>query len=230
MNLATLIIVVRRHGFASLMTTMALILLIVVWSIRGNIAEWIFQNPTPSQQHERITRAIGSDKKISDALENERDQLNADRIHIRQFHNLDDPNSSIPVPTVTFTYSEEAPGITPPSYISIPRAMLGDVMDPMWRNSLHPQCVVLTPDQVKNSTHRTRLVDDGVVIIFNCPIVDLSGAPIGIIGVTYLSLDKPRPENDVIFARLQASAVKVAGYLAEVTQPEKPWYEKFLLS
>lgn len=230
-NLATLIVTVRKNMLSSIMTTFMILVIIVAWSARGNIASWMENNPSATQRVERISRATESGQKITTALTNDLVVLNADRVFIRQFHELEDPVSHISVPMASVTYLVTAPGVssTPSALQPMPRGRLSDLVDGIWADPAHPICIRRTVEEIRDPVYRSRLVEGGVAVLFACPVLDIDGTPIGIIHASYITMTKARPADDVIFARLSTTSVRIAGFLAEVTAPEREtWYRKLL--
>lgn len=230
-GLRDLILTVRKNFWAALATTLMLILLILVWSARGNFAAWLAQHPSAEVQAQRAIRSIASEKKINAALNKDRQYVNADRIQIRQFHEMIDPKSRIVVPSATVTYIVTAPGVALPPAVSapVPRAYLSDVMELVWEDENNPVCTVQNITDIKDEVWHARLVASGVAVLYSCPILDIDGLPIGMIHATYLTATKSRPRNEEIFQKLSMTAIKVAGYLAEVTAPESDsWFLKIL--
>lgn len=218
-----LILTVRKNFWSSAATMFMLILLIVVWSARGNISTWISNNPSKEVQTERVKRGLQSDTKINSALRQDRMELNADRVLIRQFHDFSDQSSSTPVPSVSVTYVVTAPGVdTPPNATQPqPRTYFSDVTGTIWETPAEPKCVVLRTTDVKNQHYHKMLEESGVAVLYSCPITGIDGEPIGIIMASFLTTEKQRPSDEVIFSTLEGTASRVAGYLADVTAPER---------
>lgn len=230
-NLITLIITVRKNVFASVMTVLFILAIIFAWSARGNIATWLEQNPSAAQQNERVQRAGESNNKIDRALKQDMLAIGADRVLIRQFHELADPDSRLSIPYVTTTHMVTAPGVSPPtqSIISMPRSYVSDVTRMVWQDGQRPRCIHLLTSDVRDELYKRLLVESGVHEQYICPVLDLNGAPVGMIMSAYLTPTKARPPVEQIFAKLNDTSIRVSGYLAEVTAPERSsWYRKML--
>lgn len=228
-NLITLILTVRKNLFASVMTTLFLLSIIFAWAVRGNVSTWLEQNPSAAQQSERTLRAGESNSKIDRALQQDLVLMGADRVLIRQFHELSDPDTRIVVPYVTTTHMVTAPGVSTPStaIISMPRSYMSDIMRLVWQNG--PTCIHVSTKEVRDELYARLLVETGVHEQYVCPIVDLNGVPVGLIIAAYLTPTKERPTEERIFSKLNDTSIRVAGYLAEVTAPERQtWYRKVL--
>lgn len=228
-NLITLILTVRKNLFASVMTTLMILSIIFAWSARGNVATWFEQNPSAEQQSERAQRAGESNSKIDQALRQDLDVLGADRVLIRQFHDLSDPDTRNVIPYVTTTHMVTAPGVTSPTsaIISMPRSYVSDIARLVWHSG--SQCVHLLTTEVHDEIYMRLLTESGVYEQYVCPIVDLNGAPVGLIMAAYLTPTKERPSQNQIFEKLNDTSIRVAGYLAEVTAPERQaWYRRLL--
>jgi hypothetical protein len=230
-HLATLIVTVRKNVLSSLMTFFLLLVLIIAWSARGNVSTWFEQNPTPHQQAERVQRGLESSQKIEGVLRQNRDELNADRVFIRQFHDQIDAETSVVIPSATITHISTAPGVSipPATGTPYPRTYISQIIDGVFGDRSAPVCIVLKTTEILDPAFRQRLVQSGAAIIFSCPVLDITGVPIGLIHATYLTENKTRPSDEVIFSTLNHTASRVAGYLAEVTAPEREsWYRKLL--
>lgn len=229
-NLATLIVTVRRNVLSSVMTTLMIIVIIVTYSARGNFATWLEQNPSPEQKVERIERGQESDKKIDNALRRDLVAIDADRILVRRFFDLTDPKSGLPVPYAATTHIVVGAGIAVPSaqMANIPRSYLSDLTNKIFRDPKNPVCVHLLTTEVTDEFYRRTLTDYGVHDVYSCPIADIDGIPVGIINANYIN-GKLRPADSVVYAILTSTSIRIAGYLAEVTAPEKTvWYRKLL--
>ncbi len=229
-GLTTLIITVRRNLFAAVMTTLMILSIIIVWSARGNISTWLESNPTAAQQTERNIRSVTSDRKINDIMESDLVKLNADRVFIRQFNDQYDQSTKTVIPSVTVTYHAVAPGVSfSADHVTMPRAYVSDVINAVWRDPAKPQCAKFSLNDIKDEVYHGYLIKGGVVLFYTCPIMDIGGSPIGMVNASYLTLTKSRPTDQEIFSRLNDTGIRIAGYLDEVTAPEKEvWYRKLL--
>lgn len=230
-NLTTLIITVRRNMLSSVMTTLMIIAIIVAWSARGNIAEWIEKNPSAAEQTLRVARGVASDKKIETALRKDLVAINADRVLIRRFSDQIDTPTSTVIPYVTTTHVVTTAGVSAPSpkIVNMPRSYISDATDIMYANPKEPVCVHLFTKDIKQEFYREALMESGAVEQFMCPISDLDGAPVGMIIAGYITISKPRPEEQDIYSTLSDTSVRVAGYLNEVTAPEREvWWRKLI--
>lgn len=229
-NLITLIVTVRKNIFASVMTTLFILAIITAWSARGNIAAWFENNPSPQQRNERVERAGQSNQKIEQALRADMAAIGADRVLIRQFHHQSDPQSSVSIPYVTTTHIVTAPGVSPPAtgLTTMPRSYLNDVTSRVWSNG-QTRCIHIFTSDVADEIYKRLLIESGVHEQYICPILDLNGGPVGLIMAGFLTDTKARPTQEQIFDKLNGTSVRVAGYLAEVTAPERtPWYRQLL--
>lgn len=229
-NLATLIVTVRRNALSSLMTTLMIIIIIVTYSARGNIATWMEKNPSPEQKVERIERSQQSDKKIDATLRKDMEQIGADRILIRRFFDQTDPTSGVTIPYAVTTHIVVAAGIAipPPSVSTMPRSYLTDVTNRLYRDPKNPVCAHFQLSDIKDAFYHQNLADYGVHDFYSCPISDIDGSPIGILHAAYIS-GRSRPSDEVIFSTLMSTSIRIAGYVSEVTAPEKKvWYRQLL--
>lgn len=229
-NLSILIVTVRRNLFAAVMTTLMLLLVIITWSSRGNFAVWLSQNPTASQQTDRISRGLKSGDKINEVLGRMRETLNADRVLVRQFNNQVDPATHTNIPSMTTTYYSLAPGVgIDITRLTQPRAYLSDVLQDVWQAGHAPTCTKHELEDIKDSVFSAILLSNGVAVFYSCPIVDLTGAPIGMVEAVYMTKNKERPSDLAIQQTLSVTGDRIAGYIDAVTSPEKDtWYRKLL--
>jgi hypothetical protein len=230
-NLSILIVTVRRNMFAAVMTTLLLLMLIMGWTARGNISTWLQSNPSPEQQADRISRSLRSDNKINRVLQSDLIKANGDRLFIRQFTDQIDATTRTVVPSMTVTYFTTAAGVRfPTENMSTPRAYLSDIIQLVWYDDKKaPKCARLAATDVKDTFYAKYLRDNGVAVMFACPVTDLTGAPIGLIFVSYLTNEKSRPSDEKIYEILSSTSVRIAGYLNDITAPEKTtWLRKLL--
>lgn len=230
-HLSTLIVTVRRNMLSSVMTTVMILAIIITWSARGNIASWMEQNPSAEQKKERIERGRESNAKIEAALKNDLQRIHADRMLIRQFHDQTDTASGTIVPHITTTHIANGPGVAPPAQgiINLPRTYLEDITSRVYAEPAKPVCIRINTVDVSNPIYKRYLVESGVAEQYICPITDIDGAPVGLLIAGFLTETKARPSDDQVFAEMTDTANRVAGYLAEVTAPERQtWYRKLL--
>jgi hypothetical protein len=230
-NLTTLIITVRRNMLSSVMTTVMIIAIIVAWSARGNISEWVENNPTAEEQSLRVVRGVESDRKIENALRKDLEAINADRVLIRRFSDQIDSKHSTIIPYVTTTHIVTAPGVSIPSarIVNMPRSYISDATDLIYADPKHPVCIHLFTKDIKQEFYRTAMQESGAVHQYMCPVEDLDGVPMGMVIAGYLTLSKDHPDDETIYTTLGGTGVRVAGYLHEVTAPERQvWWRQLL--
>lgn len=230
-GLQSLIITVRRNLFSSFATTIMIILLIIVWSARGNITTFLERNPSPEMEQKRFDKALVADGLINDALEVDRIKINADRVMIRQFHNSKADLTGLPFASISTTYAAMAPGVTlePGSMDPAPLSTMNSQLSKMWTGDGNPKCTRMEKIEVKSPQYLEYWEKNGVAIAFSCPLLNLRGQPVGIIGAGYMVSEKKRPTDDKIFEILNKTGEKAVGYLDAVTMAErKPWYRRIL--
>jgi hypothetical protein len=222
-HLSTLIVTVRKNMLSSVMTTFMILVIIIAWSAKGNIAVWIENNPTAQEQQARMSRGQASDQKIEQALRVVLIGTQADRLLIRQFHEQHQPGSDVMVPMTTTTHAVMAPGVSPPqvAITTMPRSYLKDITSRVWPQGKPPACTHIKVTDITDAIYRDLLERSGVFEQYICPISDLDGAPIGVIMAGFLTGTKQRPEEAAIFAKMMDTAIRVAGYLNEVKAPER---------
>lgn len=226
-SLQSLIITVRKNFFHSIMTTLMLLSLIVVWSARGNISTFLERNPSPAQEKLRFDQTILADGQINATLEAIRVEINADRVLIRQFHNSKTDLTGLPFASVSTTYYATGAGIAldPISFSAYPLSSVNEALALMHPQDGRPICAPLATNTVSDPAYRILLETNGVAISYNCPIVNLRGQPVGFIIASYLTDNKKRPADEIIMNTLDTTGVKVVGYLHSVIHQEKtPWY------
>jgi hypothetical protein len=208
-----------------------LLAVIVTWSARGNIATFLERNPTAAQEKDRFDQSIVADAQINGALEDIRKKINADRVLIRQFHNSKTDLTGLPFASVSTTYYAYAPGVTlaPGSFNPFPLSSINELLAAMFKPNLPPQCARLEAQDISDPAYRKLLEANGVMIWYNCPIMNLRGQPVGFILASYMTINKTRPSDEEIETILSNAGERVVGYLDGVIRKEKrPWYVAIL--
>lgn len=226
-SLQSLIITVRKNFFHSFATVGLLLIVIVTWSARGNIASFLEHNPTAAQEKDRFDQSIVADAQINDSLTDIRTKINADRVLIRQFHNSKADLTGFPFASVSTTYYVMAPGITlvDGSFNPFPLSTINEQLALMFQPNQSPKCAKVDPSAIKDATYSKYLSQNGVAVSYACPIMNLRGQPVGYIGAGYLTKEKSRPTDVEIEAILNNTGERVVGYLDGVIRKEKkPWY------
>ncbi len=230
-GLQSLIITVQRNMLSSFFTTVMIIALICVWSARGNISTFLERNPTPEIEKQRFNESIVADGLIREALDHDRKIINADRVLIRQFHNSKADLTGLPFASISTTYAAMAPGVSleAAAYGPYPLSTMNEQLKIMWVDGQEPKCVRMDISAVKDTQWKSYWEKNGAKVGYTCPILNLRGQPIGIIGAEYLTAEKNRPTDEIIVDILKKTGEKSAGYLdAVVTSEKKPWYERLL--
>lgn len=226
-SLQSLIITVRKNFFHSFVTVMMLLAVIVVWSARGNIATFLERYPTAAQEKNRFDQSIIADGQINDSLEIVRTSINADRILIRQFHNSKTDLTGLPFASVSTTYYALAPGVAlaDGSFNPFPLATVNEQLSKMFHPGETPRCAQITSRQITDPTYSRYLNQNGIVLAYSCPIMNLRGQPVGYIGANYLTTNKQRPSDEEIYRILNSTGQRIVGYLdGVIRQEKKPWY------
>ncbi len=205
-----------------------LMILIIAWSARDNISTFIERNPSAAQEKARFDLAIAADAQINETLAEVREKLNGDRVMIRQFHNSKTDLTGLPFASVSTTYYSLAPGVglSDGSLQPFPLSTINEHLALMFRPGEAPRCAKTVAATVKDITYQQYLRQNGVAFGFACPLINLRGQPVGVIGVGYLTTEKNRPSDEEIMKVLNDTSIRVVGYLTNVTTHEKkPWYE-----
>ena len=229
LGLQSLIVTVRRNILSSILTTFMILLIIITYSARENIATFLERNPSPETERVRFGHAIVADGQINEALESVRVKLNADRVLIRQFHNSKADLTGLPFSSISTTYGAFAPGVTlsATSYQPMPLSVLNDQLAMMWpTDGSAPHCVKLSKESVKDISYRKYWDENGIAVAYSCPLINLRGQPVGMIGAGYLTEEKKRPMTDQqMFELLSRTGEKSVGYLEMGTKDKnEPWY------
>lgn len=220
-SLSLLIVTVRRNLFASVITTLLLIALIMMWSVKGHVSTWLDAHPTAEEKAERISKSSEVSNMIHSMLQDDLESLDADRVFIRRFGIVDKTIS-----TATITHMVVSRGTSGDYNLQeIPISRIPTTMDAVFGGDGPPRCAALTSDQVTNVDYKELLYKAGVDSFYVCPILDLEDNPIGLIYASYTS-SEPRPSLEEITDCLQETALRISGYLRDVE--EKPWWRLFL--
>lgn len=132
------------------------------------------------------------------------------------------------IDAVTVTYMSAAPGVSVAKSTPIPKARVQGAVSRVFPIDAKPRCVKRDYDDVQDPIYKKMLQDSGVKFFFVCPIVDISGAPIGMIYASFISEYDPRAEDEIIYQRLSETSGKIAGYLDEVEEQERDaWYRRW---
>lgn len=227
-GLQSLIITVRRNVVSTVFTTCMLLLLIFTWSVRGNIVTFIERNPSPKQEAVRFDESVVADSSINETLNKIRQEINADRIMIRQFHNAKADLTGLPFASVSTTYHSLSPGVmmSSSSFQPYPLSTVNDILAKMFVRGKEPACAKILLSEINNPIFLNELKESGDVIMYACPMRNLKGQPVGFISASYLTAEKTRPEDNLIKYTLDDTGIRVVGYATQVIEREKkPWYE-----
>ena len=227
-SLQGLIITVRRNVWSSILTITMLFFLIVMWSARDNITTFFERNPSTETEKDRFNMSIVADSQINETLDNIRVKLNGDRLLIRQFHNSKTDLTGLPFASVSTTYFSLAPGVTldDSALQPFPLSTINEQLAMMFQPGEAPKCAKVVQDAVTDPVYQDYMLKNGVAVSFSCPLINLRGQPVGIIGVVYLTQEKHRSSDQDIEYVLNDTSIRVVSYLsAVITDEKKSWKE-----
>jgi hypothetical protein len=229
-GLQSLIITVKKNAWSSILTTVLLLVLIITWSARDNIATFIERNPSAAQEKDRFDKSVQADAQINETLVNIQTSLNADRVMIRQFHNSKADLTGLPFASISTTYFALAPGvaISENSMNAYPLSTVNETLVKMFVRNHDPVCAVMRTSEIHDPIFTKFLNESGVAVGYSCPLNNLRGQPVGMIWAVYLTDEKKRPSDEDIMAILNDTGMRVVGYLSGVIVSENtPWYSIF---
>lgn len=226
-SFTTLVDTVKKNAWSSILTTILLMVLIITWGVRDNIATFLERNPSAVQEKDRFDRSVQADGQINETLGNIRGEINADRIMIRQFHNSKTDLTGLPFASVSTTYFALSPGVAISDSMMdpYPLSTVNEALRKMFVVNEKPKCATIKTTDVNDPIFSSFLIQDGVNYSYACPLMNLRGQPVGIIWAVYLTSEKIRPEDEKILDTLDDTGMRVVGYLSGVIVNEnKPWY------
>lgn len=230
-GLQDLITTVGKNAWSSILTTILLLTLMITWGARDNISTFIERNPSAAQEKERFDRSVQADAQINETMMSIREELNADRVMIRQFHNSKTDLTGLPFASVSTTYYALAPGvaISENSMSAYPLSTVNESLIKMFIPHDKPRCARMDTDEIRDPIFSKWLQDGGVKVGYSCPLMNLRGQPVGMIWAVYLNNEKVRPNDEEITNTLNDTGMRIVGYLSGVIVDEKsPWWSLFL--
>lgn len=162
--------------------------------------------PSPKVETTSFHLAIGRGNKIGALLENVRDETDASRLLVAEFHNGKSNLGAVPWSFSSTRYAAVAPGI---SYDldgaqSIPNSMFAETFGQMWLDPKKPKCIYIRTKDVRSSLQRAQLNARGTTAFIQCPLQRSDGTPLGTVVAGFVRFEPPHPEE--IMTKVQALA------------------------
>lgn len=183
-----------------------------------------------SAEQDRFKQVIMLNSEIPNRLEVLRNNIGADRILIRQFHNGKQGISGIPFTFVQTTYAVTAPGrglVDEAAWMSYPISTMSNSLNMMFdpKTGFVPHCVYLDRNQVPDDLYRALFTRYGVIDMIKCPLSDKDGNVVGLIVATWttpLKDAKKIPNYEISMARTGKVVVEKLG---TIDKNEEPWWK-----
>jgi hypothetical protein len=215
-GLKALLPVVSQHPLATTMLALCVSIVLLAYGVSGNVDTLLRRYPSVTDKHTQFDHTIVANNLVDAELERLALELKADRVLVLQFHNGMQDLTGLPFTFVEITYGAVAPGVALEihSLGPVPLSAYGTLLRLMWADPARPVCIQRDVDETGSPLLRARLEMRGVKIIHVCPVVNLIGAPVGLLTAEYMRRDAPRPSVGVLTQTLAESAMKINGYLA----------------
>lgn len=191
----------------------------------------------PAIEQERFKRVVQLNEEIPNKLESLRQELDTDRILVRQFHNGKRGITGIPFMFVQTTYavSEPGQGLTDQeAWLSYPISTMSRTLNLMFDKNGDPRCVHLDTDDVPDDMYRAYLNRYKVQYFIKCPLLDNDNRVVGFIGTGWtgeqleLKKDKNTELDFTIYeGKLNKVGRDVVRKLDTIDKPksEAPWWQ-----
>jgi hypothetical protein len=160
----------------------------------------ILSNPpdSPALEQERFLRVVQLNEEIPNRLEVLRNDIKADRILIRQFHNGRKGITGIPFMFIQTTYAVSAPGqglTDQESWMSYPVSTMSQTLNRMFivPKGVEPKCVRFAVDDIPDEMYEAYLKRYKVIQSVMCPLIDDKGMVVGIIEATSTTENREFP-------------------------------------
>lgn len=188
--------------------------------------------PSPETEHKAFIAAQRVVGQINTRLEMTQKRLNASRVIIFQYHNGQTDLSGLPFTKVSATYGFTKRGVESNlnDLQNTPISMWYDIHRFMWSNVYEPKCTKIDYNDVINDTLHDRMKKFGAEVIYSCPLVNMTGGPVGQVNVAYMDRLTIRPSDDLIFAEIEDVAKVSSGYLIAARESivRKTWLEDLI--
>jgi len=215
-GLKALLPVIAQHPAATAMLTFCASLVLFVYGVSGNLDTLLRRFPSLHEEHELFDRVVVANGLVEAELERITTDMRADRTLVMQFHNGKQDLSGLPFTFAEITFGATSPGVVVDLRFlgPVPMSAYGPLLRAIWADPSRPVCIRRNIEDLGSPLLRARLEARGAKEVYVCPIVNLIGAPIGLITTEYLRLDTPRPSQEIIKQTLSESSNRIAGYLA----------------
>lgn len=193
-----------------LATILAVILICMTYFVylsHGKIETMII---TPEEEAQKFKQQLETVDLVNSALEKLREDLNADNVLIKQFHNGRHDLTGLPFTEASTTFYSDPKDVhkSAPA-VEEPIASLDKSLRYVWKTIDKPECVILY-EPVDISTRRYFKAHklDRVAI---CPLVNLLNYPIGIVTIGFSEGNTMSDEE--IKNKTSSMAKRITGYL-----------------
>ena len=182
--------------------------------------------PSPQEEADRFPRTLHIGTVINAELGYARQQINADRLLVSEYHNNTHDLTGLPftsIQTIAIQTKGSAYNFDNP-HTGESRSLFEytDLLNLMWKPNQNPQCARLDTQAIPEGDWKDRLVSHGVQVTFNCPMYNPHHYPIGHITASYVWGDKQedRPTDAIILAKLRDTAGKIQDKLISIETPK----------
>lgn len=159
------------------------------------------QIQSSSINNEELSRLILMDNEIQTRLDNYLEEVKSERVVIRRFHPGQKDFSGIPTELVSEVYISEADDFeltgSPKKFTNQPLSIFRQSTNNIWLTGKTPECYIEHLEHIEEPVIYRFLRDNDLKVIIDCPILDKSQSPLGILSLAYK--EEPTAEEVKVF-------------------------------